>query len=662
VSARSAFGTTPGVLIAALLAGSATVANAQTEASVERELPALERLSLEELMQVEVATVGGFRQTLSEAPAAIYVISGEEIRRGGHHSLAEALRMVPGMYVGRINNSSWLLGARGLSGNALTATRYLVLVDGRTVYDPLFSGTFWDVVDLPLSDIDRIEVIRGPGPTLWGANAMNGVINVITKPAAETLGGLVRVAPGDPENVATVRYGGEVPGGGAYRVWGKYRQRDASELSIGGSAHDELTTARGGFRLDRGDVSSHLFTLQGDAYDHPETESSVRLPVPGRHQEFEQVISDGEVSGANLLFRVRHEDSAQKGWRVRAYYDHTDRQNPQIGVERDSANLAYRGWAPWGERHDLLWGFEYDWTSDSIRDSAILLFTPDERSWSFVNGYVQGTSELVAGRLFAMVGTKLTYHEFVDLELQPSARLWWTPDEHQTVWAALSRPVRVPSRLERDGALVFSYADTGQLLGGPPSGLIVPLALGGEPELDVESLLAYEVGYRRLFGARVSLDAALFYNDYADLVSVPTSVVGTWNQLGRAETYGVELSSSWRVADWWQLEGAYSWLRVQVHGPVFQFEEDSAPEHMAQLRSRLSLRHGVELNGAAYYVDRIRQGDFDAYVRLDVGLSWRLRPDLEISIRGQNLLEAAHTEASAVEVPRGGYLQLTAAF
>ncbi|MGH7338647.1 MAG: TonB-dependent receptor plug domain-containing protein, partial [Myxococcota bacterium] len=335
------------------------------------------------------------------------------------------------------------------------------------------------------------------------------------------------------------------------------------------------------------------------------------------------MIDNGEISGANLLFRVRHEESAEAGWRVRAYFDRTDRQTSQLGVKRDSANLAYRGWAPWGARHDLLWGFEYDWTSDRVRDSPILLFAPGERSWSIVNGYLQNTSELVAGQLFSMVGTKLTYHDFVGPELQPSARLWWTPDERQTVWAAISRPVRVPSRLERDGAIVFSYADTGLLAGAPASGVIVPLALGGERELDVERLLAYEAGYRRLFGERVALDASLFFNDYSDLVSVPTAIFGSWIQAGSAETYGVELSGSWRVADWCQLEGAYSWLQVDVHGPVFQFEEDSAPEHMAQLRSRVSLRQGLELNGAAYYVDRVRTGDFDAYVRLDVGLSWR---------------------------------------
>lgn len=627
------------------------------------ELPPLERLSVEELMQVEVATVGGFSQTLSEAPAAIYVISSDEIRRSGHQSIAEVLRMVPGMYVGRVNNGSWLIGARGLSGTTVTSTRYLVLVDGRTVYDPLFSGTFWDVVDLPLTDIDRIEVIRGPGPTIWGVNAMNGVINVITKSAHETRGGLARLAVGDPESVGTVRYGGGDEQGTAYRVWGKYRRREASELATGGSAHDARTAVHGGFRIDGGDVSRYGWTLQGDGYDHPKAEVSVRLPVPERHLEFRQVIDENEISGANLLYRVRHESSPEAGWRVRAYYDHTNREGPQLGVERHSVDVDYRGWAPWGTKNDLLWGFQYDWTTDRIRNSPILDFEPEERSWGIVNGFVQSTRVLSPNRLFAMVGTKLTYHELVGTELQPSARLWWTPDARQTFWAALSRPVRVPSRLERDGDIVLSYVDTGLAAGRPASGTIVPLALAGNAELEAERMLAYELGYRRSFGDAFTLDAAAFYNDYSKLVGAPLpAAIGTWTQAADAETYGVELTGSWHANEWWRMEAAYSWLGVAIHGPVLPFEETSVPENLAQLRSQFLLPGDLELVAAAYYTDRVPNGDFDAHVRLDVGLSWRLRSDVELSVYGQNLLEPAHTEASAVEVARGGYFQLIVAF
>jgi iron complex outermembrane receptor protein len=625
--------------------------------------PELERLaksSLEELMQVKVTTVVGSPQTRIGTPAAVYVISSEDIRRSGHTSIAEALRMVPGMYVGRINSSSWLIGSRGLTGSALTATRYLVLVDGRLVYDPLISSTYWETVDMVLEDIDRIEVIRGPGATLWGANAMNGVINIVTRTSEDTQGEFAQVAVDDSgHSEVNLRHGAALGDDSWYRVWGKFANHRDFELANGVSVRDEWSSVRVGFRHDRQTDPATLVSLMGDAYTHPVASESVLLPVPGQDRQFERREVNAGISGANLLLRINRGFGEASGWRLRLYADHTRRETSRFEVTRQTADIDLRSWTPWGERNDLMWGAEVLWTQDEVIGGPSIQFNPDSRAWYELNAFIQNTTELVEGKLYAMLGSKFTQHEFVGFNVQPNARLWWTPTATQTLWASVSRPVRTPSRFEENGTLVLSYADLGSLAGGMPNGVIIPLAVTGNEGLRAEKLVAWELGYRVQPASRWMFEASLFNNDYQRLIEPAATILGSFTDAGSGRTYGAELNASGQLTDRWRVEGSYSWLKVEIDGPVYQFEEKSSPRHLAQLRSYLDFGEHAEFNGAIYHVDRIPQLNIPAYTRLDLGFAWRMGSRLRFELWGQNLLDASHAESSGALVPRSLQARMT---
>ena len=609
-------------------------------------------------MKVPVTSVAGPRQSRFSTPAAIAGLTAEYIRRSGHRHLAEVLRMGPGMFVGRVNSSSWVVGARGLTGSSITATRYLVLVDGRLVYDPLISATFWDTIDVTLDDVDRIEVIRGPGATLWGVNAMNGVINIITKPADQTLGTRFKVGVGDEERAnVTWRYGARLNDRAAWRIWAKYFERGDFEAPAGGSLHDEWSSLSTGFRVDGLFAGGTNYIVQGEAYTHPRAMASVLNPVPGVDRQFVQVTGNDEVDGAHLMFRAYTGIDADKGWRVRVYLDHTRRDTSRFGVRRDTFDADFRRWQRWGAHNQLVWGLEATRTRDAVDNGPVLQFFPDHRGWNTFNAFVQNTTDFAGGKWHAMLGSKFTHHDFVGFQVQPSARLWWTPSDRQTWWAAVSRPVRVPSRFEEDGLLVFFYADVGAITTGVPNGVIVPVGVSGDDTLRPEKLLAWELGHRYRFGDHWVFDTALFHNDYTRLIGAQPAIFGPFTDAGRGRTYGFDLSVSGQLTSRWRMEGSYSRLETRIDGPIFDFEERSNPRRMAQLRSSLDVSPNVEFNVGAYYVDRIPQQNIDAYTRLDAGLVWQRRPGQRWSLWGQNLLDEGHSEASGAQVPRSVYVQ-----
>lgn len=629
--------------VLALGAGRAGAAPNADQSSLVR----LANMSLEELMNTEVISVTGRPAARMTTPAALTVLTAEDIRRGGARNVAEALRMVPGMYVARLNAAAWVVGSRGLTGSALTATRYLVLIDGRLVYDPLLSSTFWDTTDVPLADIDRIEVVRGPGATLWGVNAMNGVINIITRNAASTQGSLLRASAGSGDDASLyLRHGGTTAQGTAWRIWTKYGRRGDLEFADGSSLHDQWSSVRGGFRMDGNLASGTRYTLQGDAYTHPDAMELVQVPLPGENQQFEWRSNDNSINGGNLLFRMTSGSDETTGWMLRAYYDHTRRESVRFDVKRDTVDVEYRRWLAWNTRNTMIWGVQYDRTSDHVRNTPSVVFDPAERTWSTANVFVQNTTALVPDRLFLMLGSKFTEHSFVGFQVQPSVRAWWTPDERQTLWAAVSRPVRVPSRFEEDGLLVFAYAGN------------VPLGLAGDQDLQAERLLSKEAGYRVRLGERWVLDASVFHNEFKRLIGVPPTVFGQFTDEASGTTWGGEASLSAQVTPRWKLEGSYSRLHTRIDGPVLPYEETATPESLAQLRSSFDVTEDLELNAAAYHVGEAPFNDIPAYTRADLGLTWRPRPGLSLSAWGQNLLDSSHREASAAEVPRGVYLQL----
>jgi iron complex outermembrane receptor protein len=628
------------------------------DAPSDQELQRLGQLSLEELMRVPVTSVAGTQQELFTTPAAITVISAEDIRRAGHRSIAEALRMVPGMFVGRINSSSWVVGARGLTGSSITATRYLVLVDGRLVYDPLISATFWDTVDVVLEDVDRIEVIRGPGATLWGVNAMNGVINIITRPADRTLGTLAVLGAGDADRVdVALRHGARIDADTTWRVWAKYAEHDAFDGPTGASLHDEWSTLRAGFRLDGKFAGGTNYIVEAGGYTHPTAMASVRNPIPGQDRQFEQVTTDDTVDGAHAMFRAYAGFGEPKGWRLRVYFDHTRREHSRFGVRRDTVDVDFRRWQRWGGHNELVWGAQANRTRDVFEDGPVLQLDPDRRGWNTFNAFVQNTTDFADGRWHVMLGSKFTHHDFVGFQVQPGARLWWTPNERHVLWAAVSRPVRVPSRFEEDGLLVLFYADLGVLTTGVPNGVIVPVGVSGDPALRPERLTAWELGHRWRLGERWVFDTALFHNDYTRLIGAQPTIIGPFTDAGRGRTYGFDVSVSGQLTSRWRMEGSYSRLETRIDGPIYDFEERSNPRHLAQLRSHLEITPNLEFDAGVYHVARIPQQAIDAYTRLDLGLSWRPRPGQRWSLWGQNLLDDGHAEASGAMVPRSVFLQ-----
>jgi iron complex outermembrane receptor protein len=642
------------ILAAVLLCAPAWAIAAMSDNEARR----LAELSLEDLMQVEVTTVAGTAQSKISSPAAVTVITADDIRRAGHRSLAEALRMVPGMYVGRLNSSSWIVGSRGMAASAITANRYLVVIDGRIAHDPLLSSTFWDSNDRVVDDIDRIEVIRGPGATLWGQNAMNGVINVITRDARDTVGSVARLGLGDNDRaVAAFRHGVAIDDG-AWRAWAKYTRRGDFSDARGVSIEDQWSALQAGLRLDR-EVHGMQLTAQAEAYTLPTAHYAVQVPIPTAHLQTQRIEGHSDIDGGDMLLRLSRDDGAGDGWSLQAYHDRSRRRDVRLGQERATNNVDFRRWQRWNPRNEWIWGLQYDRTMDEVASSAVLQFDPGKRSVDSINAFVQNTTELVDDRLWLMAGSKFSHHDFVGFHVQPSLRLWLTPDANHTLWFAASRPVRVPSRFEENGRLVFSYVDLGLATGRPASGVIVPLSLDGNDSLRVEKLMAWEAGHRVQFGPRLSLDTAVFYNDYQRLVSVPPGIFGSLTTNGTGTVYGVDVAASFQATPDWRLEGSVSVIDTEIRGPVLQFDETGSPQRLAQLRSNWTFADDWELHSAVYHVGEIPRLSIDDYERVDVGLTWHQGDNIDWTLWGQNLTDPSHPEASGAEVPRTVYAQVT---
>ncbi|HZW09489.1 MAG TPA: TonB-dependent receptor [Phycisphaerales bacterium] len=661
MSARDLYGAT--VILAALCGGADGQVAVRPDADPLAPEEAVQ-LSLEQLMSIDVTSVSGVEQQLLRSPAAVDVITGEDIRRTGHRSIAEALRLAPGVFVGRTASHGWAISPRGMNG--LFANKTLVLMDGRRLYDPLHGGTFWDVQDPLLGDVDRIEVIRGPGATLWGANAANGVINIITKSTEETLGVYLQGGAGTYDRgFGAFRYGGKLGDDGSFRIWSRYRNHAPLEEPGPGDANDEWDLLDGGFRAEFGKIDDLKLTFETRAYHSFTHYQQLGVPVPGFHLRTDSVLFDQEVRGGHALFRAESFTTPDEGWSLLAYYDRTERREiGRLGVERDSFELDARYHFTVGQDHALIAGAEIYYTMDSVESSQVIGIAPDSSDLVTFSAFVQDTITIAPDRWFVMLGSKFEHNDFTGFEAQPSARLWFTPDDRQTLWTAVSRSVRTPSRVEDGLNAVLFFADTGLLAGEEASGEIVPVrGASGNPGLDAEEVLSYELGYRNLVTDEFSVDVAGFFNRYEDLISLPPDLIdSSFNNDGAADAYGVELAADWRPASNWRLRAGYSYTEVNVRGPVNDFEEGESPHNMAHVTSYLDVTEDLELNAAAYYVDRVPFQEIEDYVRLDLGLTYRVSPKCEIALWGQNLLEPRHNEFSGLEVERSAYLSVTLRF
>ncbi|HEY0944182.1 MAG TPA: TonB-dependent receptor [Opitutaceae bacterium] len=615
-------------------------------------------MSLEELMNESVTSVSKKETLLFQSPAAISVVTQEDIRRLGVTSLPEALRWLPGMDVGRISGSQWAVGARGF--NYQYSNKLLVLMDGRTVYTPAFGGVFWDQQDAVMADVDRIEVIRGPGATLWGANAVNGVINIITKTAAETQGTMLETSFGTEDRPSvTVRHGGRYGENVFYRAYVKYFERDGLVDAAGNDTPDDWRAFRTGFRLDAGLADDDTFTLQGGYYQSEVGEQFVmtRLEPPF----MPTVELENQNRGADLLGRWTRSFSAVSHLSLQAYGEHSVHQGGMTEENRNTGDFALEHRFPLGARHDIVWGAGYRYSRDRIPSSTYLAWMPEQRSIHLANLFMQDQIALLPDRLSLILGSKLEHNDFTGTEHQPGARVLWTPNDRQTVWASAARAVHTPGRYDSDSRLNLSVVQ--------PSSSDLPMvaALIGSPDAESEVLWAYELGYRVELTPRVSLDLASFYNDYSRLVFYQPGAVRYEAEPAPAhlllpleltndahgETGGIEISAHWRVTDRWRLVADYSHLRMHLHGNE-ELEGDS-PQNQAHVRSYLELPGGWEFNAALGYVGSLvnsgTQWRIPSYVDLDLGLVWRPTRALEMGVWGKHLLDSRRPEFGSPNNP-----------
>jgi iron complex outermembrane receptor protein len=630
-------------------------------------------LSLEDLIDIEVTSAARMPQKLNKAAAAIYVLTAEDIARSGATSIPEALRLVPGMQVAQIDSNKWAITCRGF--NEAFSNKMLVMIDGRTVYTPMFGGVFWDVQDVMLEDIERIEVIRGPGGTLWGANSVNGVINVITKRAKKTQGLLFAAAAGSEEKgAARLRYGGSLGDKGFYRFYVKAFERDTGVGLEGLDAADDWSSVRGGFKGEWGDEEEQLITLQGDIYTG--SSGTIRYISLLESPYSENAVGDSEVTGENILFRLQNNHSETASSSLQLYYDGTDRQDIFLSEKRDTFDIDFQNQFVVGERHNLVWGLGYRYTQDSFGSSFVVSGDPESRSDELYSVFVQDNVSLIEDRLSFIAGTKLEHNDYTGIELQPSARLVWTPSITYTLWGSVSRAVRTPTRFDSDSIINFGVTAIEDPVYNAMGYTTAYVSYTGFEDIDSEDLIAYELGVRYTPNSRTNFDISLFYNDYDSLIvdefqerifSAPYVVdIYTKTNLGSGKTYGAEIAIDYQPLNNWQIKSSYSLLRLGLDEEVDSFEGKS-PQHQVSIMSTWKLNKRTELNASWRYVDELPELDIPSYHTLGLRLAHQLTDSLELAVVGQNLLDDVHREffstmAVSTGIERSVYVQLTGHF
>ena len=667
------------LLLLMVLAATARVPEALAqESSRSRDLG---DLSIEELMNESVTSVSKRGQKLSQAAAALFVINQEDIRRSGALNIPDLLRMVPGLDVAQINSNTWAISARGF--NHQFSDKLLVLIDGRAVYTPTNGGVNWDTQDVPLQDIERIEVIRGPGATVWGANAVNGVINVITKQAKDSQGVLMAAGGGtQDQGFGTAQYGGKIGEDASYRMFTKYfDHNDLPNLTGQDTNNDGWHLLHGGFRVDGSLSSNDSVTAQGDIYSGSEGAginhiASISPPVN------ESVLRLAGLSGGNILGRWNHVLGNGSDTTVQAYFDRYIRSGPSRFEVRNTVDFDFQQHRRLGFRQDLVWGAEYRRSADRIVGTIDDAFVPADRTIQLFSAFVQDEITLAPERVFLTVGTKLEHNAFTGFELGPSIRMTWTPSARHTVWAAIADADRTPGRDDANGdfnVVVFAL----------PNGVPGELGIVGNPQQKSEHLLATDLGYRVQASSRVSVDLAMFYNRYRRLRTLEQGapiletdpvlhydipLVYSNQMHGTAE--GLELSAHFKVTDRWTLSPGYALLHMNlVTEPGSQDTisvantERSSPRHQVQLRSSMTLPRDFVWDTSVYFVDRLSAQQVPSYTRLDTQLIWRSTPRLEWTLVGQNLLQNLHVESNDIatsvqpsQVKRSVYAKLTWTF
>ncbi len=613
----------------------------------------LTELSLEQLADLQVTSVSKKSERLGDAAAAVTVLTQDDIRRSGATTLAEALRYVPGLSVARNGSSTWAISARGFTGRL--ADKLLVLIDGRSVYSPMYSGVDWALQDIMLEDVERVEIVRGPGGTLWGANAVNGVINVITKSAHETRGTLATATYGPDEgSVVAARWGTQVGKTGALRVFARRARHEAQE-PLAPSAPDGWHDTRAGFRTDWSPNERDGFTVQGEFQDGRTLGSFGDSGI-----DTEQTSRSAFVLG-----RWTRTLSPASGFQLQGYYDRAEALDAPVGQRLHTFDLDFQHRLNLGAHHDVVWGLGARVYRDQTSTTIGLVLVPDQKTSRIFSGFVQDEIRFGAAPVRLIAGTKVEHNDYTGAEWQPSLRLAWTPSPRAMAWAAASRAIRMPTRLFTSLRFDIEFQ---------PPGLPMTILTHaqGNPNQLAEVLLAYEAGFRVKPAATLTLDVALYYHDFKRLT---TGALGTpylemdpfpphyaidalMANNARGVNRGVEVAVEYRPLNAWRATLGYTYLHSTLEREpghesdvIFSNVPEDNPKYQAFLRNSITL-HGFEgefalrrVAGLSPSPDALFQRpEVPAYTELDARLGWKASSRFELAVGGHNLLHASHLE------------------
>jgi len=609
----------------------------------------LNSLSIEQLGDIQVTSVTKTAEPIRQAPAAIFVITHDDITRSGATSVPEMLRLAPNLQVEQTSASKYVITARGLNGNVNDqnfTNKLLVLIDGRSVYTPLYSGVYWDMQDVLPDNIDRIEVISGPGATLWGANAVNGVINIITRKAGDTQGALVDIGAGNLRRSASLQYGGKIGGDLSYRLYAKTFYDDDTVTAAGAGANDHWTKPQAGFRLDWTASKADSVTLQGDGYEGPQAQ----LGAP------DEIITGADISG-----RWNHAWQDGSALQVQAYWDRTARetQNNDGSFRLDSYDLDIQHSFALGARNAVVWGGGVRLSQFRIDGNGSLLFSPPNRTISLSNLFAQDTLSITK-TVHLTLGLKAEQDPYSKAVLLPDVRLSWTPGDALMLWTAASQSVRSPTPFDRD--VVEKSGST--------------VLLTGDPAFKPERLTAFEAGARAQPFANVSFSASAYYNIYDHLKSIELTPVTlfplTWGNSIEGYTYGLEAWGEIKLAPWWRLSPGFNLISEHLTFAkgdpgaligVLQVADD--PQGQASLKSSMDLGHDLALDADLRYAGALPNPKLPAYTELNLRLGWNVTRRLMLSLSGFNLLHAYHQELPGTEanaVPRSVFAEMRVRF
>ena len=638
------------ITLLAMLALMAVNAGAQTTSPAQN----LAVMSLKDLMNVEVTSVSKKEQKLSQAAAAVYVITQEDIRRSGATNIPDLLRMAPGVDVAQIDGHVWAISIRGF-GDRFT-DKVLVLIDGRSVYTPTNSGVNWDQQNVPLEDIERIEVIRGPGGTIWGANAVNGVINIITKSAKATHGGLLAAGAGSNGNArGLIQYGGAIGPKGSYRAFGNYVNVGNTTAADGTPAPDNWHASQGGFRTDWDLSRRDALTVQGDftGIHAGETDTDTffnALPLQAT------VNSKTTVAAGNIMGHWTRTLSPKSDISVQAYYDAYNRYEEGGLERRKTFDLDFHHHFAASSRHDIVWGLGYRSTSDDLAPRFSITYTPQQRTDHLFSAFIQDEIKLT-NSLWLTLGSKIEHNGYTGREFEPGAQLVWTPAKRHTIWVSVARAIRQPARADTDIQIAIATFPVDN-----DSFALVQLA--GNRQRKEERVLAYQLGYRAQVNKRLSLDIAGFSNFYSKVQTIesgnpffsatpgpPHLVIPlTFSDRAHAWTNGGEVFANWNVTSRWRISAGYAFIHMNAHPDPDSTDTAVAeiggntPHHKFEVRSLLNLPHNLDLDCALYHVGSLPAETVTSYNRFDARLGWRAGEHTEFSIVGQNLLTPRHSE------------------